>query len=219
MTIITFISRTKPECLQMAFKLPDRDFMQRQEIWQAVSLVFIMGPQVIEWLQTCIQDSKNPVSTGNCQGRFSRLGEVNLFQKTKSELKMVVDSFGSCNVMESSEFLNFSEEGFTSSITRSPTGYWNPLVAPDRLPKLLSRPYRQYKLTGNRNLQKIFNLNYYIEDTCTNMMGLQWCCRSKKLPLTHSAVCVMKIKTIAKISLYKDRFKTPEISMATTKCY
>lgn len=65
---------------------------------------------------------------------------------------MVVDSFGSCNVRGSSEFLNFSEEGFTSSITWSPTGYWNPPVAPDRLPKLLSHPYRQYILAGNRNL-------------------------------------------------------------------
>lgn len=32
MTTITLISKTKPECLQMVFKLPDRDFMQRQEI-------------------------------------------------------------------------------------------------------------------------------------------------------------------------------------------
>lgn len=32
MTTITLISRTKPECLQMVFKLPDRDFMRRQEI-------------------------------------------------------------------------------------------------------------------------------------------------------------------------------------------
>lgn len=78
---------------------------------------------------------------------------------------MVVDSFGSCNVMGSSEFLNFSEEGFTSSITGSATGYWKLLVAPDRLPKLLSHPYRQHILAGYRSLQKIFNLNYCIEDT------------------------------------------------------
>lgn len=73
---------------------------------------------------------------------------------------MVVYTFGSYNVMGSTEFLNSSEEGFTSLITRSPTGYWNPLVAPDRLPKLLSCPYRQYVLAGNKNLQKIC-----IEDT------------------------------------------------------
>lgn len=29
---ITLISRTTPECLQMVFELPDRDFMWRQEI-------------------------------------------------------------------------------------------------------------------------------------------------------------------------------------------
>lgn len=32
MKTITFISRTKPVCLQMVFELPDRDFMWRQEI-------------------------------------------------------------------------------------------------------------------------------------------------------------------------------------------
>lgn len=131
---------------------------------------------------------------------------------------MVVDSFGSCYVRGSSEFLNSSEEGFTSLITRSPTGYWNSLVAPDRLPKLLSHPYRQYILAGNRNIQKIFSLNYCTGDMCINMMGLQRCCRSKKLPMTHSAMCVRKIKIITSISLYEVYLKHPEISMATTKC-
>lgn len=48
MKTITLISRTKTACLQMVFEPPDRDFMQRQEIWQPFGLALIVGPPVIE---------------------------------------------------------------------------------------------------------------------------------------------------------------------------
>lgn len=71
---------------------------------------------------------------------------------------MVVYSFGNCNVMRSIESLNSSEEVSTSSITGSPTGYWNLLAAPDGFPKLVSCPHRQYVHVVNRNFQKNLEL-------------------------------------------------------------
>lgn len=71
---------------------------------------------------------------------------------------MVVYSLGSCNIMRSIESLMSSEEVSTSSITGSLTGYWNPLVAPDRLPKLLSHPCRWYMHLVSRNPQKNLEL-------------------------------------------------------------
>lgn len=114
---------------------------------------------------------QNLVSTGNCQRRYSGLGEANLFWQTKPELKMVVYSLGSCNVMRSIESLISSEEVSTSSITGSPTGYWNLLAAPDRLPKLVSCPCGRYIHVVNRNPQKILNRNYHIEDTAHKRDG------------------------------------------------
>jgi len=72
---------------------------------------------------------------------------------------MVVYSLGSCNIMRSIESLISSEEVCTSSITGSPTGYWNLLAAPDGLPKLVSHACRWYMHVVSRNPQKILSWN------------------------------------------------------------
>lgn len=109
---------------------------------------------------------------------------------------MVVYSFGSCNVMRSIESLNSSEEVSTSSITGSPTGYWNLFAAPDRLPKLFSHPYRQDMHVANRNLQKIVNWNYCIEDTAYERDGASNTLQKEKA--TSDPMCIMEMKRVAK---------------------